>query len=420
MEDFSKLAKGKPSDYSWVLGPHNKPIVTLRLVLVLCTVLTSLTGCLSPYSLEKAVVAYDNAVTNTLVEQLLVNIARAHRHQPVHFTGVSNIAATFDFRVNAGATPPLGGIDGGFSLAPLFGASVSENPTISIAPIDGEEFTKRLLTPLEESKLTLLLRQGVDIDLLLRLMAGELRIFHGEGEIAYYNKPSDKRGYPIFRRAVLHLSQLQDTNQLYVEPLVLDHRWTIPFSSLSGEDFSTLEKEYQVTYDTSTKAYLLQKRMVGRIVITNYDPDLLPLDERFELQKKAERWPPNDLLVDIRPGFPGGELPIQGDFRLRSFHAILNFLGRTIEDEPEYHVDPDPLTGPVIENPVRAFDIIETDFPPAEAILSASYEGEHYSFTDQANESWNQEAFRLLYQLFQMTVTEELKGAAAPSITIAK
>ena len=381
--------------------------------------LFSLTGCLSPYSLEKAVVAYDYAITNTLVEQLLINIGRAHHHQPVHFTGVSNIAATFDFRVSAGVTPPLGGVDGGFSLAPLFGTSVAENPTISIAPIDGEEFTKRLLTPFQESKLTLLLRQGVDIDLLLRLMAGELRVFRGEGEIAYYNTPSDKTGYPIFRRAVLHLSRLQDTNQLYVEPLVIERTWHIPFSSLSGEDFSTLEKDYQVTYDTSTNAYVLQKRIVGRIVITNYDPDLLDPAERLDLQKKAERWPPNDLLIDIRPGYPGGELAIQGDFRLRSFHAILNFLGRTMEEEPEYHVDPDPLTGSVNENPVRTFDIIETEFPPEGAILSASYEGEYYSFGDLENESWNQEAFRLLYQLYQMTVTEELKGAA-PSITIAK
>ncbi len=363
--------------------------------------------------------AYDYAITNTLVDQLLVNIARAHHHHPVHFTGVSNIAATFDFRVNAGATPPLGGIDGGFSLAPLFGASVAENPTISISPIDGEEFTKRLLTPLQESKLTLLLRQGVDIDLLLRLMAGELRIFRGEGEIAYYNSPSDKTGYPFFRQTVLHLSKLQDNNQLYVEPVVLERTWTIPFAAMSGEDFATLENDYQVSYDTSAGTYLLQKRVVGRIVITNYDPDLLSIDERIDLQKKAERWPPNDLLIDIRSGFPGGELPIQGDFRLRSFHAILNFLGRTMEEEPEYHVDPDPLTGQVTENPVRTFDIIETEYLPELAILSASYEGEYYSFSDQPQESWNQEAFRLLYQLYQMTVTEDLKGAA-PSITIAK
>ncbi|HQR16391.1 MAG TPA: hypothetical protein PLZ37_17660, partial [Nitrospira sp.] len=128
----------------------------------------NLAGCLSPPTLTRAVVSYDEAITDSISKQLLLNIARAHHHQPVHFTGVSNVAATFDFRVNAGATPALTG-ESGTTILPVFGGSVAENPTISIAPIDGEEFTRRLLTPFQESKFTLLLRQGGDIDLLLRL-----------------------------------------------------------------------------------------------------------------------------------------------------------------------------------------------------------------------------------------------------------
>ena len=66
-----------------------------------------LSGCVSPIALNRAVLAYDEAITSAASKQLLVNIARARHHQPVHFTGVSNIAATFDFRFNAGATPAL-------------------------------------------------------------------------------------------------------------------------------------------------------------------------------------------------------------------------------------------------------------------------------------------------------------------------
>lgn len=151
----------------------------------------SSSGCLSPPTLNRAVLAYDEAITDAISKQLLINIARAHHHEPIHFTGVANVAATFDFRVTAGATPTLTG-EHGRTLMPLFGGSIAENPTISIAPIEGEEFTKRLLAPFQESKLTLLLRQGVDIDLLLRLMAKELRLKHQGEEIAYRNRPSDK------------------------------------------------------------------------------------------------------------------------------------------------------------------------------------------------------------------------------------
>lgn len=376
-------------------------------------------GCISPKALEHVVVAYDYSATNSLVDQLLVNIARSHHHQPVHFTAISNIAATFDYRLTAGATPPLGGLEGGFTLSPVFGASIAENPTISINPIEGEDFTQRLLTPLREAKMTLLLRQGVDIDLLLRLMAGEIRIAANGSEIAHYNRPSDKTGYPIFRQVVLHLSRLQDNNQLYVEPLVFDREWTLPLGNLSASDFQTLESNYRVIVHPDNQSYTLQKRSIGHTIITNYDQTTISNKERLALQAKADRWPPNDILVDIRPDNPGGEYPIQGAFRLRSFHGILNFLGRTIEDEQEYHVDPDPRTGVVAENPVRTMDIIETESKPPNAKLSVTHEGHHYSITDDEKRSWNQEAFRLLYQLFQMTVTDVPRGVG-PSITIAK
>lgn len=372
-----------------------------------------------PKALEHLVVAYDYSVTKSLVEQLLVNIARSHHHQPVHFTAISNIAATFDYRFTAGVTPPLGGLDGGFSLSPIFGATIAENPTISINPIEGEDFTQRLLTPLREAKMTLLLRQGVDIDLLLRLMAGEIRMTSDNHEIAHYNRPSDTKGYPIFRQIVLHLSRLQDNNQLYVEPLVFDREWTLPLSSLSAENFHALETNYRVIVDREKPLYTIQKRTIGHTVITNYDQTTISNKERLALQAKADRWPPNDILVDIRTDNPGGEYPMQGAFRLRSFHGILNFLGRTIVEESEYHVDPDPRTGIVSENPVRTMAIIETTSKPPNAKLSVTHEGHYYSIADDQKRSWNQEAFRLLYQLFQMTVTEVPRGTG-PSITIAK
>ncbi len=378
-----------------------------------------LSGCFSPKALEHVVIAYDESVTRSLVEQLLINIARAHHHQPVHFTAISSIAATFNYQFTAGATPPLGGLDGGFALAPIFGGSIAENPTFTISPIEGEDFTQRLLTPLRETKLTLLLRQGVDIDLLLRLMANEIRMVTDGQETAHFNRPADQTGYPIFRQVVLHLSRLQDINKLYIEPLVYDQEWTLPLSSFSAGDFKTLENDYRVTVDADKQTYTLQKRSIGHTVITNYDQTTISNVERLTLQSKADRWPPNDILVDIRPGNPGGEYPIQGAFRLRSFHGILNFLGRTIEGEPEYHVDPDPRTGFIEENPIRAMDIIESSSQLPNAQLSVTHEGKFYSIADVEKRSWNQEAFRLLYQLFQMTVTDAPRGNI-PSITIAK
>lgn len=303
---------------------------------------------------------------------------------------------------------------------PVIGGSVAENPTISIAPIEGEEFTQRLLTPFHETKLTLLLRQGIDIDLLLRLMAKELRVNHHDGAIAYRNSPSDKVGYEMFRRVVLHLSSIQDHNSLYVEPLSIERSWTIPADSVTAEGFKTLEQEYRVAYNAKDKTFTLRKQVEGGTLITNYDPNLLSREERARLQNENEQGLPHDVTFDIRPGHYGGDWPLKGNFRLRSFNAILNFLGLSLAEEPEYHVEKDHRTPEVMENPVKTMDLILSPSAPSELDLVMKSHGNYYAVNTTGPQTrWNREAFKLLSQLFQMTVTE-ISRAGVPSITIAK
>ena len=394
------------------------PSLVLRALIGLGAML-SLAGCLSPPTLTRAVVSYDEAITDSISKQLFLNIARAHHHQPVHFTGVSNVAATFDFRVNAGATPALTG-EAGKALLPVFGGSVAENPTISIAPIDGEEFTRRLLTPFQETKFTLLLRQGGDIDLLLRLMAKELRVDDQDEDVAYRNSPTDKAGYEMFRKVVLHLSAIQDANRLYAESMLFERTWTIPAESVTAEGFKALEQDYLVAYDPQQKTYRLRKPVSGRILITNYDPNTLPQEERIRLHEEAERSPINDVSFDIRPGHYGGEWPMKGEFRLRSFNTMLNFLAQSVDEEPEYAVEKDSRTPPFMDNPVRTMDLLVQDSSPSESDLTVQSHGKYYSVNITGPLArWNREAFKLLYQLFQMTVTE-VSRSGVPSITIAK
>jgi hypothetical protein len=91
-----------------------------------------LTGCVSPIALHHAVLAYDRSVEQVTSEELLLNIIRARFYQPLHFTKVSSVAATFDFLVTAGIAPPEG--EAGGLVGPLFSATAAENPTITIVP----------------------------------------------------------------------------------------------------------------------------------------------------------------------------------------------------------------------------------------------------------------------------------------------
>ena len=407
-----------------------------------------LSGCLSPIALNRAVVVYDEAVASSMSEQLLINIARAQHHQPLHFTRVSSIAATFDFRFSAGATPALTG-DAGGALVPTFGGSIAENPTISIVPIQGEEFTKRLLTPFHHSKLALLLRQHFDVDLMLRLMAQEVRLQPQKQQIeqqrmhnnksdqhtrhqrrrlqnygtptTYRNNPSDQVEYEMFRRVALHLVAIQDQNQLYAERLTFKRTWTIPADGESTPDFQSLEKEFEVSHNLEDNTYTLSKYVQGPILVTNYSPHTLCCEEREKLYEETKTWHENDVAFDIHPDYLGGEWPMKGAFRLRSFHNIIHFLSHTLGEIPEYHVEKDKRTPPITrdENPINTMELIVSDKSP-ENDLSVYSHGQYYAVNTMGpNAHWNKNTFQLLSILFRMTITDP-PFVNVPGITIAK
>ena len=172
-------------------------------------------------------------------------------------------------------------------------------------------------------------------------------------------------------------------------------------------------------FDEAKHLYRLSARISGRVLITNYDPELLSNAEKMRLNEAAQKGPPNEIVIDIRPGYTGGEYPMTGKLRLRSFLSILSFLGETIEEKPEYFVERDPRTSEVAENPNRTVEIVEEEDEPDEADLTVKYKERYYALAQDAERRWNASGFQLLHQVFQMAVSE-LPKSAGPSITIAK
>lgn len=181
----------------------------------------------------------------------------------MHFTAISNIAATHKFKMNAGIDRAATG-DRGSLLIPLIGRTPEQNPTVSISPVQGDEIMQRLLTPFQEQKSTLLLRQGYDVDSLLRHMGAELRLQNNESlKISVHNNwPSDRVGYAVFRQVMSHLSAIQDRHALYVEPMHFQRTWIVPAAAVTPETFATIYKEYCLTYLEDQRTYLVSKQIV--------------------------------------------------------------------------------------------------------------------------------------------------------------
>ncbi|WP_213043958.1 hypothetical protein [Nitrospira defluvii] len=387
-----------------------------------------LSGCLSPIAMHRAVIEYDRTVSYVEADLLLLNIARARYHRPVHFTAVSSVAATFDFRTSAG-------ISGGLGRAPEaaeravnleYSASVAENPTITIVPITGEEFTKRVLRPLDEDKFEFLVRQGYDINMVLRLMARGIAFDDERGPLVLFNAPSQGEGYREFRRRLLHLAGLDAERQLFVGPILFEESHTVRTNRPPNPDevVAALEKGFRWEGDDEGKVHTVRRKAVGRLVIANYDPARLSNEERRHLHEEAQRAPLDSILVDIRPGNPGGDYPLHGSILLRSMNAIIGFVARSIEEEQELMVSPDVRTKTVVRNPARTLEIEESDSKPGDYEFSVPFDGRYYSVrkypvSQGMVPSWNQEAFAVLSNLFQMTVTD-LTKYPTPAIAITK
>jgi len=217
----------------------------------------------------------------------------------------------------------------------------------------------------------------------------------------------------------LHLSALHVANHLTVRPITYEQPWPHVTDQWIEplELTAALEHGYEWVVMEDGKSQVLNRHVVGRMLIANYDPMTLSTDERRRIDRNAAQFPPNIILVDIRPGFPGGEYPLHGWVTLRSFRAVMEFLGHGIADEPEFHVEKDPRTGPVPSNPTKILEIHETPNTPEDAAFSIPLNGLVYSISRHSTQDL--EMFRMLYRLFQLTVTDVTKVPITP-ITIAK
>ncbi len=392
--------------------------------------LVALAGCWSPIALHRAMVEYDRNIVKAESELLLLNIARLQDDDPAHFTVTANIAATFDFRANAGLQGQIFE-RGGTAFTRNFyalnlGGSAAENPTISIVPVQGEEFTRRILTPLDQNKLDFLVHEGRNLQMLLRLVTRTLELEEGEARRSLLNSPARRDEYEEFRRLILHLAWLHETRRLFLVPLRYDELVEVALQQppTASEVISGLAQGYRWSSGSGTNRFLLSRQVTGRMLITNVNPDRLSNAVRRRLNEDALLLPPNAVLVDILPEGPGGSYSFRGILKLRSLHEMLQFLAKGIREAPEYAVEPDPRTGPVSMNPPKTLTIGIGPSPPPTAAVATTHKNQAYWISGDADQAeaastWDRQAFELLYEIYQLTVTE-VSRALTPAIAISK
>ena len=377
----------------------------------------ALAGCAGPPALERAVIGYDQTTAKLEQQLLLLNIARINAGEPIHFTKTSSIAATFDWSTNIGATGQTE--NPGSNLFRLnLGASASENPTFSIIPISGEEFTKRILTPIEETSFNFAVFWGVQLEQALRLMTYGIEFQNPDGSFkrVINNDPRKPEQFEEFRRIVTHLQWLNESQQLYVRRLAFEHTLIDNYQGLPRSE--DMIYGYDKGLDWQQKpdgSYALKRLMFGRVIITNYDPRKLSTDELYALNERIKLNPSNFVYLHIRAGDPGGDYPIEGAIKLRGLIQTLDYVATSIGTTAEHDLTSDPRTGPVQPRPAVTLKINVTDDPPATGVPFVRYGNSYYSVADTA---WDRSSFSILSYMFQ-TAIGDVEDTSIP-ITISK
>jgi hypothetical protein len=374
-------------------------------------------GCVGPPALEQQVLGYDR-VAKTLNEKLLLlNIARVANGEAVHFTSTSSIAATFDWTTSVGVGGQVEEGSGTDFLYFDLGASASENPTFSIIPLSGEEFTRRIVTPFRDEAFEFLVFQGERIAQAMRLMAAGIEVQGPDGRFVRFieNDPERRREYEEFRRIAGHLQWLNDRRRLFVRALVFEETLIADFEGTPrSQDINDGFNRGLRWRQKPDGGYALTRLSAGRVVVLNFDPMALSDEQRFELNERIKRNPSGFVYLELRPDRPGG-LAIRGAIKLRSMFQILGFLADNIGDAKEFDIPPDTRIGAAERSPAETMRINVTEEPPGSDVPSVFHDGRYYSIADS---QWDRRSFVILNVLFQTTVGD-VEDVSIP-ITIAK
>ncbi len=325
-------------------------------------------GCtgLGPATISTGRSAYNSAIQRTSNEELLLNIVRLRYSDAPLFLRVTGVAANVSsqFGLDGGATFPGSGV----TVANVGAtARILDNPTVTYAPLQGDQFVTQLLTPVRVATLELLLESGWSIDRVFRLCVQRL---NGVRNAPTASGPTPK-GAPVFERFMRVSKLLGD----------LHRRDAIEFS-LDAHDPQSLHMTFR-GQDASSREALEFAELL----------DLDPEAGHYTLSTRSQTSPRDKNVIAIET---------------RSLMGSLFYVSQAVTP-PAAHQEKEWVTitrssdgsafdwRDVMEG---LFEIRSTSRPSQETFLDTSYLG--HSFTIDHRDLQSKATFELLNLLFAL------------------
>jgi hypothetical protein len=395
-------------------------------------------GCaLGPVALERNRLKYNEAVRQTWNEQFLLNMVRLRYRDPPQFDAVTNILSSHEFgaatnnqeQLRSNETNLRNTVNNNLFAQYLFGvnANIVERPTLTIAPLEGPEFTQHLLGPIHLETLVLLMTTGWDVDRVLRLSVHEMNgVENVRRVVSDLDRPPDVEAFVALARklrALQHQGLLEFAYEEFPraasEPLLTGEGSLRPADLLAAADkhyeyhVAALEKDRkeEVTLMTKERAPVMRVAPAawGRGCGTEEVARLLRLDPAAG----SYRMYPGDELGQLNPPkHPGQDLLVS----TRSLIGVLQFASKSVQ-VPQAHVD-EGLVRDRGDGGNEVYDwsgalsglirVKSQKVRPAHAFVSTKYRG--YWFYIDDDDLTSKSTFALILELYGL----ELAGGVGP------
>jgi len=394
-------------------------------------------GCTSfgPAVLLRGRLQYNEVVKTTGEEQLLLNIVRLRYTDTPSSLAVSAIAAQYEIAQNVQIMPffVASGAEVARSYAavlPQLGVSGADRPTFSLTPLDDQEFTRKLFTPIPLDGLLYLAKTTWPIATVFRLYLENLN-WVSNAQTASGPTPKGAPVYVDFQRGVQALQVLQDRAQIVfsIEERSEPQGSPLPAGSVTARDMVEAAKNgYEYRLEAGGAGWTLLKKTPQPVLLI--DPqatdsaEMLEVVRAFKLKPGLAKFPITQDTLSPFPATYPGEGVTSIDLETRSLLQALYYVSQGVEIPDEHAraglvtVTRDqsgrPFEWRLVTDGLFTVHSVRSDERPPNAHVAIAYKG-YWFYIDDADQD-TKSTFSLLMELSRLELAGKTGGA--PVLTL--
>ncbi|HUO43561.1 MAG TPA: hypothetical protein VMT94_01455 [Burkholderiales bacterium] len=308
-------------------------------------------GCnatLGPHALDQTRLNYNEVVKKTTEEQLLLNIVRLRYTDTPSSLAVSAIAAQFERSQSLQLTPLFAAAGGDVNqssfttILPQPQVLGADRPTFTLTPLDDQEFTRKLFTPLPLDGVIYLAKTTWPISTVFRLYLENLN-WVSNAQSASGPTPKQAPVVTEFLRGINAMQELQDRGQLVFGSEEREEQLgsPLPSSAIGAKDIVEAARN-GLEYRRAGKSgdWMLIRKTPHPVVRIDpsavHTPEMQTLVAVFHLKPGLTEYGITEEELNPFPSTYPAEGVTQLDLETRSLLQALYYVCQGVDIPPEH------------------------------------------------------------------------------------